>query len=170
MNALKIYFSGIALLLVGIAPAQASGDDGSRSKLSAMSAEQKKQEQKYFTSHSFEFSSIFKSHHPGPYWILENVKPLQLSSAQIKQQEDLKFGMAKSTISSNSVLRSAYKKYAADASKVDPSLTVIEQDIAEIGKAQTQLALVMVPYHLKAYAALNPAQQVLYRELVAKQH
>lgn len=168
MSALKIYFSGIALLLVGFASAQAAGDDGA--KLSTMSAEQKKQEQQYFTSHSFEFSPIFKSHHPGPYWILEHVKQLQLSSAQIKQQEDLKLGMAESTISGNRALRSAYKKYAADASEIEPSLTVIERDIAEIGKAQTQLALAMVPYHLKAYAALNPAQQVIYRELVAKQH
>jgi len=45
----------------------------------------------------------------------------------------------------------------------------VKQDIEAIGKAQTHLALVMVPYHLKAYAMLNPAQQMLYRKLVAEQ-
>ena len=29
--------------------------------------------------------------------------------------------------------------------------------------------VLMVPYHLKAYSALNPAQQTLYRKLVAAQ-
>lgn len=62
-----------------------------------------------------------------------------------------------------------YKKYASDASAAEPSLAVIKKDIEDIGKAQTHLALVMVPYHLKAYAALNPVQQTLYRKLVEKQ-
>ena len=38
--------------------------------LSGMSPERKKQEQAYFRQHSFEFSSLFSRHHPGPYWIL----------------------------------------------------------------------------------------------------
>lgn len=97
------------------------------------------------------------------------MKQLQLSSAQIKQQEDLKFGMAKGTISGDNALQSAYKKCAADVSEAEPSLTVIEQDIEDIGEAQTHLALVMVPYHVKAYAAWSPAPQTLYRETVAKQ-
>jgi hypothetical protein len=170
MKLLKKSFAGIALMLAGFAPAHASSNiehADSTTPLSTMSAEQKKQEQKYFASHSFEFSSIFKSHHPGPYWILENVKQLQLSSEQIKQQEDLKFAMAKSTISGNTALQNAYKKYASDASAAEPSFAVIKQDIEDIGKAQTHLALVMVPYHLKAYSALNAAQQTLYRALVA---
>jgi hypothetical protein len=156
----------------GFAPVHASGDverADSTTQLSTMSAEQKKQEQQYFASHSFEFSSIFKRHHPGPYWILEKTKEFQLSGEQIKQQEVLKFAMAKSTISGNTVLQKAYTKYASDASAAEPSLAVIKQDIEAIGKAQTHLALVMVPYHLKAYAALNPAQQTLYRKLVAEQ-
>lgn len=93
-----------------------------------------------------------------------------MSSEQIKHQENLKFSMAKSTISGNAALQKAYKKYASDASAAEPSLAVIQKDIEDIGKAQNHLALVMVPYHLKAYSALNPAQQTLYRELVAKQH
>ncbi len=172
MKLLRKSFIGIALLVSGFASAHASDDiehTGATPQLSKMSASQKKQEQQYFASHSFEFSSIFKSHHPGPYWILENAKQFQLSSEQIKQQEDLKFGMAKSTISSNTALQKAYKKYASDASAAEPSLAVIKKDIEDIGHAQTHLALVMVPYHLKAYSALNPTQQTLYRKLVAKQ-
>lgn len=137
-------------------------------QLSKMTAEQKKREQEYFRSHSFDFSSIFSSRHPGPYWILENAKQFQLSSEQIKHQEDLKFGMAKSTIAGNTALQRAYEQYASDASAVEPSLAAIKKDIEAIGKAQTNLALVMVPYHLRAYSALTPAQQTLYRKLVAE--
>ena len=172
MKLMKKSLAGIAFLLAGFTLAHASDNverADSAPQLSTMSAEQKKQDQQYFASHSFEFSSIFKSHHPGPYWILENAKQFQLSSEQTKQQEDLKFGMAKSTISGNVALQNAYKKYAADASATSPSLAVIKKDIEDIGKAQTHLALVMVPYHLKAYSALNPVQQTLYRELVARQ-
>lgn len=172
MKLSKQSFAGIALLLAAFAPVHASGDverADTASTLSTMSADQKKQAQQYFASHSFEFSSIFKSHHPGPYWILEHVKQLQLSSAQIKQQEELKFGMARSTISGNIALQNAYKKYASDASAIEPSPTLIKHDIEAIGEAQTHLAWVMVPYHLKAYSALNPAQQTLYRALVAQQ-
>ena len=172
MKLLKKSYAGIVLLLAGFTTAHASGDNkhaDATTQLSSMSAEQKKQGQQYFASHSFEFSSIFKRHHPGPYWILEKTKEFQLSGEQIKQQEALKFAMAKSTISGNTVLQKAYKKYASDASATEPSLAVIRKDIEDIGKAQTHLALVMVPYHLKAYAALNPAQQTLYRKLVAVQ-
>lgn len=172
MKLQKKSFAGLVLLLAGFAPVHASDDverADSTTQLSTMSAEQKKQEQQYFASHSFEFTSIFKRHHPGPYWILEKTKEFQLSSEQIKQQEDLKIGMAKSTISGSAVLKKAYKKYASDASAAEPSLAVIKKDIEDIGKAQTHLALAMVPYHLKAYAALNPVQQTLYRKLVEKQ-
>ena len=171
MKLLRKYFAGIALILAGFSPAHASDDverADSAPRLSSMSTDEKKQEQIYFAAHSFEFSSIFKSHHPGPYWILKNAKQFKLSREQIKQQEELKFGMAKSTISDNTALQSAYKKYASDASAAEPSLAVIKQDIEDIGNAQTQLALAMVPYHLKAYAELNAEQQTLYRELVAK--
>ena len=171
MNA-RYKIVGLVFLLAGFGPALASKviePAGATPQLSKMSESQKKQAQQYFASHSFEFSSIFKSHHPGPYWILEKTKEFQLSGEQIKQQEALKFAMAKSTISGNTVLQKAYKKYASDASATEPSLAVIKKDIEDIGKAQTHLALVMVPYHLKAYAALNPAQQTLYRKLVAAQ-
>lgn len=171
MNA-KYKTVGLLFFLAGFGPALASKDiepAAATPQLSKMSESQKKQQQQYFGAHSFEFSSIFKSHHPGPYWILEKTKEFQLSDEQIKQQEALKFSMAKTTITGNTALQKAYKKYASDASATEPSLAVIKKDIEAIGKAQTQLALVMVPYHLKAYAALNPAQQTLYRKFVAEQ-
>lgn len=73
-----------------------------------------------------------------------------MSSEQTKEQENLKFAMAKSTISGNTALRKAYEKYAYDAAVATPSLAVIKKGIEDIGKAQARLALVMVPYHLKA--------------------
>ena len=131
-----------------------------------MSAEQKKQEQQYFTEHSFEFSSLFKSHHPGPYWILAHAKEFQLSPEQLKQQEELKNAMAESTIAGNTALKKAYEKYARDVSSSEPSVAALNSDIEAIGKAQTHLAQVMIPYHLKSYALLNPAQQSLYKKLL----
>ena len=172
MKLLKKSFVAIPFLLAAFTSAYALADTedaASSVQLSKMSAEQKKQEQQYFLSHSFEFSSIFKRYHPGPYWILEKTQQFQLSPEQIKDQEDLKFAMAKSTIAGNAALQKAYKKYAADAMMTEPSLSVIQKDIEVIGKAQTRLAQVMVPYHLKAYLALTPAQQTLYRKLVAEQ-
>ena len=172
MKLLKKYFVVIPFFLAAFASTHASAEaEGATSstQLSKMSAQQKKQAQQYFASHSFEFSSIFKHYHPGPYWVLEKTKQFQLTPEQIKAQEDLKFAMAKSTIASNAALQKAYKKYAADAMVTEPSLAVIEKDIEDIGKAQTRLAGEMVPYHLKAYSALTPAQQTLYRKLVAEQ-
>lgn len=171
MKLLEKLILAIVLLQTGVALAEGSGgaDHADAAKqLSTMSKAQKQQEQAYFGAHSFEFSSIFKRHHPGPYWILAKTKQFQLTGAQIKQQEELKFGMAKNTISGNTALQKAYEKYTTDAKATTPSLAIIKQDIEAIGKAQTHLALVMIPYHLKAYTALNPEQQTLYRKLVAE--
>lgn len=171
MMLLKKSFVAIPILLAAFASAPTltyAEGTASSTQLSKMSAEQKKQEQQYFASHSFEFSSIFKRYHPGPYWILEKAKQFQLTREQIKAQEDLKFAMAKNTIAGNAALQEAYTKYATDAMVTEPSLTVIQRDIEVIGNAQTQLARVMVPYHLQAYSALTPAQQTLYRKLVAE--
>ena len=161
---------GLTLLLAGLAPAHAAGQAGRaepNTPLSEMSAAQKKQDQQYFASHSFEFSTLFKSHHPGPLWILEHAAQLELSAAQTQQQELLKLAMAKGTIAGNAALQAAYRKYAADAAVAEPSLAVMTRDIEHIGRAQTRLALVMVPYHLKAYAALTAAQKTVYRKLAA---
>lgn len=172
MKPLLLSFISIALFPAGIALAAAPGaseQTETAKQLSAMTAAQKKQGQEYFTAHSFDFSSIFKKHHPGPYWILKKKNQFQLSSAQIKKQDALKNAMAKNTLSGNAALKKAYEKYATDAAATEPSLAGINRDIDAIGKAQTHLAKVMVPYHLEAYRALSPAQQALYRKLVAEQ-
>jgi hypothetical protein len=131
-----------------------------------MSAEQKKQEQQYFTEHSFEFSSLFKSHHPGPYWVLARAEQFQLSPEQHKQQEELKNGMAEGTIAGNTALKKAYEKYARDAAAAEPAEDTLNADIEAIGKAETHLTQVMIPYHLKSYAALNPTQRSRYKRLL----
>lgn len=165
-------FAGIIFLQLALSQAVASeGPEGgvSTARPSDMSAEQRKAEQQYFAAHSFEFSSIFKRHHPGPYWILANAEHFRLSAEQAKRQETLKLAMARATISGNVALRKAYEKYASDASAAEPSRAVVKKDIEAIGKAQTHLAQVMVPFHLDAYAALNPAQRETYRRLAAEQ-
>lgn len=168
MTRFKKSFTCLVLLQAGLAFAADSVNTPNAPQLSTMSAAQKKQEQKYFATHSFDFSSIFKRYHPGPYWILQNKQQFKLSPDQIKYQEELKLGMAKSTISGNTALQKAYEKYAADAAAPEPSVTAINQDIEDIGKSQTHLALLMVPYHLKAYSALTPAQQTIYRKLITE--
>ena len=159
-----VSYIGAALLLIGAVPAYAA----SRVQTSPMSAVKLKQEVKYFGEHSFDFFSIFKRYHPGPYWILHHAKQLHLTVAQIQQEKPLHVSMAKSTFADNSALRKAYKQYALDASVVQPSLLKIKRDIDAIGKAQTRLAWEMVPYHLKAYSLLNSTQKVLYRKLAAQ--
>lgn len=59
MKRLKKSYAGLVFLLAGFTTAHASGDierADAATQLSAMSAEQKKQESQYFAAHSFEFS------------------------------------------------------------------------------------------------------------------
>lgn len=153
MKLLRTSLIAITFLQAGCALSPSVGE-GERAEpapnLSTMSAEQKKEEQQYFRSHAFEFSSIFSAHHPGPYWILENAEQFQFSSEQIKQQEELKFGMAKATISGNAALRKAYEKYASDASAPEPSLAVIKQWRFRLKRSQHSGACeATVPAHVK---------------------
>jgi hypothetical protein len=137
--------------------------------LTAMSDEQKMQQQKYFTEHSFEFSPYFKKYHPGPHWIIANAKEFELTEEQSRQQKELNDGMAKATIMANKALKAAYQKYEKDAAMDEPVLEVLNNDIEAIGKAQTHLAQVMIPYHLNSYKALNDKQKAVYKKLVAQQ-
>jgi Spy/CpxP family protein refolding chaperone len=148
--------------------AEAARTPVSPSPLATMSDEDKRRQQEYFRDHSFDFSSIFSAYHPGPYWILANQERFQFSPEQLARQDSLKLGMAMATITANRALQAAYARYATDAAATDPSVTAIQNDIEEIGRAQTQLAQAMVPFHLQAYAALTPAQQAVYRALVAE--
>lgn len=136
--------------------------------LSQMTPAQKKQEQKYFTMHSFDFSAMFKAYHPGPYWILHHEKEFGLTSSQKQTETRLKDGMAKATITDNRALRAAYRKYQADAAKKKPSVATLNADIGAVGRAQTQLAKEMIPYHLKSYHILNARQRGIYTSLAAQ--
>ena len=163
---------GIVIVPPGVAVAATQAEASSSAAshaLSSMSMAQKHAAQQYFTAHSLDFSPLFKRYHPGPYWILAKAKQFKLTPAQTKQQEDLKNAMAMATIKGNMALKQAYAKYAADARLAMPSLNTLRQDIDAVGHAQTQLAQVMVPYHLDSYAALTPTQQALYTKLVAQQ-
>ncbi|MDD2877079.1 MAG: hypothetical protein PHT60_05735 [Acidiphilium sp.] len=149
---------------IGIGIANAAQPD-----LSKMTMAQKNAAQVYFRAHSFDFSPIFSRYHPGPYWILHHASSFNLTAAQKTKEESLKFGMAKATIKDDMALQTAYKKYQADAQKDQPSLAVINHDIDRVGRAETNLAKEMVPYHLKSYAVLNTAQKQTYKALAASQ-
>ena len=133
-----------------------------------MSLVEKMQAQKYFRSHSLEFPATFSAHHPGPYWLLQRKDKFHFSDAQLKQEDALKLGMAKSTVDDEAVLQRAYKVYAADSAMLNPSVEQITADIDAVGKAQTSLASEMVVYHLESYALLTTEQKKTYQALVTK--
>lgn len=89
---------------------------------------------------SFEFTSLFKTHHPGPYWILARADKLQLSQEQVKQQEELKNAMAEATIVGATAPKKAYEEYGRDAEAAEPVNDTLKRDIEAIGEAQTHLA------------------------------
>ena len=137
-------------------------------QLSHMTKEQKMQAQKYFRAHSLGFSQIFKRYHPGPYWILHNAKEFGLTKNQVAQEEKLKDGMAISTITDDKKLQKAYAIYKRNAAATAPNESVLKRDIYNVGKAETLLAWEMVPYHLKGYSLLTPAQKKIYTMLAKK--
>lgn len=136
--------------------------------LSQMTPTQKRQEQKYFTAHSLDFSSLFKAYHPGPYWILHHDHEFALTKSQKLQETKLKNEMAMATIQDNRALKAAYRKYQLDGAKPNPSAASIEGDIDEVGRAQTRLAKEMVPFHLQSYQLLDAKQRMLYTSLAAQ--
>ncbi|MHB1674052.1 MAG: hypothetical protein ACYCSP_07365 [Acidobacteriaceae bacterium] len=168
-----VIFGVVCMVLFGIrvatfmaqAPNSAMLSSGDVAKMSMLD---KMRAQHYFRDHSFDFPAIFSSYHPGPYWMLKKKKDFKFTGEQVKQEEDLKMGMAKSTIQDEAILKQAYETYASDSAKLNPPVEQIMSDIDAIGKAQTSLASEMVVYHLKGYALLNPAQKKVYQRLVAK--
>ena len=159
----NILISGLSVALIGLF--SSSSFALTAMQLSHMTKEQKMQAQKYFRSHSLGFSEIFKRYHPGPYWILHNSKKFDLTKKQIAQEEKLKDGMAISTITDDKKLQKAYAIYKENASAAEPNASVIKRDIYNVGKAETLLAWEMVPYHLKGYSILTPAQRKTYTML-----
>lgn len=133
-----------------------------------MSLVEKMQAQHYFRAHSLEFPATFSAHHPGPYWLLKRKDKFNFTDAQLKQEEALKLGMAKSTVDKEAVLQQAYKAYATDSAALDPSVEQITADIDAVGKAQTSLASEMVVYHVESYALLNAEQKKIYQEMVTE--
>jgi hypothetical protein len=91
-----------------------------------------------------------------------------LSQKQVKQQEELKNAMAEATIMGTTALKKAYEEYGRDAVVPEPVNDTLKRDIEAIGEARTHLCPVMIPYHLKAYALLNLAQQSLYKKLLVQ--
>ena len=159
----NIMISGLSVALIGLF--SSSSFALTAMQLSHMTKDQKMQAQKYFRSHSLGFSEIFKRYHPGPYWILHNAKKLDLTKSQIAQEEKLKDGMAISTITDDKKLQKAYAIYKENAAVAEPKASVIKRDIYNVGKAETLLAWEMVPYHLKGYTILTPAQKNTYSML-----
>ncbi|MHB1515297.1 MAG: hypothetical protein ACYCVY_06190 [Acidiferrobacteraceae bacterium] len=151
------------MLLFGVSPVYAL----SSAQLAHMSSTQKKEAQQYFRAHDGEFST-FKKYHPGPYWILANKQAFHLTTKQIKHEEQLKDEMAVRTITDNRILQQAYRQYARDAAMAYPPAATIKRDTIRVGKAKTQLAWEMVPYHLKGYALLTTTQKAVYAQLAAK--
>jgi hypothetical protein len=128
---------------------------------------QKKEAQQYFRANSLEFTTLFKRYHPGPYWILKNEKAFQLTPVQVRQETGLKDKMAMATIKADRALQQAYKTYALDAKNKNPAIKTLQRDITKVGKAETELAWEMVPYHLQGYQVLNAKQKDIYYKLAA---
>jgi Spy/CpxP family protein refolding chaperone len=152
----------LALSLTMITFSTALADNSTMSNAAAPPAWQL-----YFRTHSLDFPQVFRSHHPGPGWILSHNAQLNLTGAQMTIEKQLMLGMVTATRSDVGALQVAYAKYQADAALKEPSLQLITADVDAVGKAQTRLGLAMVPFHLKAYAALTPAQKVTYQMLVS---
>lgn len=119
----------------------------------------------YFLGHSLGFAPIFNLYHHSPGWILHRRKQLKLTKAQDAEEKHYAHGMQKQTGADIAILKQAYKTYAADAARTDPSLTLIKRDVDRVGRAQTRLALEMVPFHLQGYDILTPPQRATYAKL-----
>ena len=120
----------------------------------------------YFRAHSLDFPMIFRAHHPGPAWVLGHAKELGLTPAQTKTEKELTMDMVGAAKSAVATLRAKYAAYAKDAAQPNPSSQRITADIKSVGKAQIGVGTAMIPYHLKAYAALDTKQQAMFRKMV----
>ena len=146
----------LAALVMGISQAEAamSGGTNTMAKIHM-----------YFPRHSLGFPEYFYQFHPGPHWDLVNASALHLTAAQIKQEKMLEMGMMQDTQRGVMALKNAYRKYGEDAKLPNPSIRALIQDVQAVGHAQTYLGYEMIPYHLKGYRLLDPAQQVIYHRL-----
>ena len=118
----------------------------------------------YFAHHSLGFPRHFYRFHPGPQDLI-NASALHLTAAQIKQERMLETGMMRDTKRGVMALKKAYRKYHEDAKLPNPSIRALIQDVQAVGHAQAYLGYEMIPYHLKGYRLLDPAQRVIYHRL-----
>ncbi len=97
-----------------------------------------------------------------------NAAALHLTAAQISQEKKLVLGMMQGTKRDIMALQKAYRQYRAEARLPSPSIRALDQDVHAVGRAQADLASVMIPYHIKGYRLLDAAQQGLYHHLSAQ--
>ncbi len=152
MTAMALAMSGLGIPQA--AEAAMSGDASAMSKMHM-----------YFAHHSLGFPRHFCRFHPGPRFDLKNAAALHLTAAQIKQEKKLETGMMQDTKRGVMALQNAYRKYREDAKRPNPSIRALIQDVQAAGHAQAYLGYEMIPYHLKGYRLLDPAQQVIYQRL-----
>lgn len=121
----------------------------------------------YFMQHSFDFPTVFRSHHPGPAWILQHASDFNLTPQQTAAMERLRDGMRSSVAEDSAKLKQAYSRYETDSRATAPHEKAMLDDVHAVGDAQTQLAGAMIPYHLQAFEQLNAEQRQIYERLVA---
>ena len=66
--------------------------------------------QLYFRTHSLDFPQVFRSHHPGPEWILSHDVQLHLTGPQMMVEKQLMLGMVTSTRSDVAYLAGGLRK------------------------------------------------------------
>ncbi|HUX62941.1 hypothetical protein [Sulfuricella sp.] len=145
-----------AAMAMGIPPVEAAmpGDTNAMAKM-----------HRYFAHHSLGFPEHFYQFHPGPHWDLMNSSALRLTPAQIKQEKMLGMGMMQDTERGIMALKKAARQYSEDAKLPNPSIRALARDVQAVGYAQAYLGYEMIPYHIKGYRLLDPAQQVIYHRL-----
>ncbi|APZ42624.1 hypothetical protein [Acidihalobacter ferrooxydans] len=119
----------------------------------------------YFVHHNFGFARNFYQFHPGPHWDLMHASALHLTAAQIKREKMLTMSMMHDTKQGIAALKSAYRQYREYAKQPNPSIRVLIHDVQAVGRAQAYLGYEMIPYHMKGYRLLDPAQRVIYHRL-----
>jgi hypothetical protein len=121
----------------------------------------------YFMHHSLGFPFIFFRFHPGPHWDLLHAAALHLTPQQVAEEKHLAMGMMMETGRGVRRLKMAYRNYRKAARAPNPSIRALVGDVMAVGRAQTYLGYVMIPFHLKGYRLLDPAQQAIYQRLAA---
>jgi hypothetical protein len=154
-----VFATILAVLAVGLNPAHAAV----QGRPGAMA-----QRKMYFRHHSLGFPFIFFRFHPGPHWDLTHAAALHLTPQQVTEERHLTMGMMIATGRGIRRLKAAYRTYREAARAPNPSIRALVRDVMAVGRAQTYLGYVMIPFHLKGYRLLDPTQQAIYHRLAAE--